>query len=81
MLIVFTMSVFDLCVGECATIVKITATGAVASRLNSLGFAGGHIVVVLGFSLFHTSILVGVGATCVAIRSSVAKQIGVKLCK
>ena len=75
------MSVFDLSVGERAVIVKITATGAAASRLNSLGFVGGQIVVALGFSLFHTSILVGVGATRVAIRSSVAKQIEVKLCK
>lgn len=75
------MSVFDLAVGERAVITKITATGAAAGRLGSLGFISGQSVIALGFSLFKSSILVGVGSTRVALRRTVAKCVEVNLCR
>lgn len=75
------MSVFDLGIGESAKIVKITAEGAAASRLKALGFGCGQRVTVLGFSLFRSSILAGVGATRIALRRAVAQKIEVEACR
>ncbi len=80
-LIVYTMSVFDLKKGQSGKIIKISSGGAVAARLSALGIVCGQIVTALGFSLFNSGILAGVGATRVAIRRAVAKSIEVELCK
>lgn len=75
------MSVFDLKVGESGTITKISVCGAAAARLHALGFSCGQRVTVLAFSLFNSSILVGVGASRVALRRGAAQGVEVELCK
>lgn len=67
------MSVFDLKKGESGKIIKISARGAVAARLSSVGIQCGQIVTALAFSLFNSSILVGVGYSRVALRRAVAQ--------
>lgn len=71
------MSVFDLKVGDSGTIVKIGATGAEADRLSAVGLVCCERITVLAFSLFGSSVLVGVGPTRVAVRGSVARKIEV----
>lgn len=72
------MSVFDLQVGQSGTIKGIRAGGAVAARLSALGIACGKRVTCLGFSLFNSSILVGVSSTRVSLRRAVAQSVEVK---
>jgi Fe2+ transport system protein FeoA len=72
------MSVFDLVVGNSARITKISVKGAAYKRLVSLGFKAGANVQALSFSLFKSSILVGVGCTRVALRRAVAEKISVE---
>ena len=71
------MSVFDLAAGQSGTIIKISARGAVAARLSALGFACGARVTALAFSLFNSSILVGINSSRVSLRSSVARLVEV----
>lgn len=71
------MSVFDLRAGQRAVIGKVTATGAAADRLSALGLVAGAEVTALGFSLFKSSVLIGVGQTRVALRKAVATQVEV----
>ncbi len=79
-LIVYTMSVFDLKKGESGKIVRLKARGAVAARLAALGFSCGKVVTALSFSLFNSSILVGIGPSRVALRAAVARGIEVEKC-
>jgi Fe2+ transport system protein FeoA len=72
MLIVYTMGIFDLKEGSSGRVVKINVSGRERERLNCLGFEVGARVTVLGFSLFKSSVLIGVGQTRVAIRKEVA---------
>jgi Fe2+ transport system protein FeoA len=71
------MGVFDLRVGDSATIVKINIDGGAYERLHCLGFQAGAKVTVLSFSLFKSCVLLGVGQTRVAIRRGVASLIEV----
>lgn len=72
------MSVFDLKVGDSAIIIKITAQGAEADRLSAVGLTCGERVTALAFSLFNSGILLGVGASRVALRAAAAKKIEVQ---
>jgi Fe2+ transport system protein FeoA len=72
------MGVFDLKEGQRAEISAINVDGAAANRLYSLGFCIGERVEVLGFSLFKSCVLVGIGQTRAAIRRGVANKIEVK---
>lgn len=74
------MSVFDLSVGEKAKIIKISAEGAAAARLNSLGFSAGKEITVLSFSLFKSSVLLGCGAVRLGVRKNTAALIEVEKC-
>lgn len=71
------MSVFSLRVGDGAKITDIAVRGAAEKRLASLGFHRGAEVTVLGFSLFKSCVLLGIGHTRVAVRRSVAEGIEV----
>lgn len=71
------MSVFNLKAGESAKITKISVTGAARDRLTALGITCGAKVTCLGFSLFNSSILLGVNAVRVALRKGVASAIEV----
>lgn len=77
-LIVYTMSVFDLSVGESGKVTKIDLDGAAGNRLQSLGLTVGGKVQLLGFSLFKSSVLLGIGQTRVAVRKWVAQKIEVR---
>jgi Fe2+ transport system protein FeoA len=72
------MNVFDLCEGSSAEIVKVNVQNSAKERLLLLGIKEGAQVDVLGFSLFSSSVLLGVGYTRVAIRKELAKKIDVK---
>lgn len=71
------MSVFHLSIGQSAKIVSVRADGATAERLAALGLSVGKTVTVLSFSLFRSSVLLGVGQTRVALRRAAAEAIGV----
>lgn len=75
------MSVFSLKVGQRGMITAVKARGGVAARLSALGIACGAEVTALAFSLFNSSILLGVGYTRVAVRRAVAQSIEVEVCK
>lgn len=75
------MSVFDLQVGESGKILSISAQGAAASRLAAIGFSSGKKVTVLGFSLFKSSVLVGINSTRAALRRTIAEGIEVEKCR
>ena len=72
------MSVFDLRKGQSKRITKIRVQGAAAERLKALGFKCGADVCALSFCLFNTGVLVGVGATRVALRKKIAALIEVE---
>jgi Fe2+ transport system protein FeoA len=69
------MSVFELNKGEIGCIEQVDLQGSSYKRLLSLGFKRGAKVEILAFSLFRSSVLVGVGYTRVAIRRAVAEKI------
>lgn len=71
------MSLFDLKVGESAVICAVEIVGSAERRLHSLGIKKGEAVQALAFSIFRSSILVGVSQTRVALRRSVAQRIAV----
>jgi Fe2+ transport system protein FeoA len=75
MLIVYTMGIFDLKEGSSGRVARINVSGRERERLSCLGFEVGARVTVLGFSLFKSSVLIGVGQTRVAVRKEVACQI------
>lgn len=72
------MSVFDLKAGQSGRITKINVQGAAAERLAALGFKCGASVCALSFCLFNTGVLVGVGATRVALRKKIAALVEVE---
>ncbi len=64
--------------GQVGKITKIGVQGAAAERLKALGFKCGADVCALSFCLFNTGVLVGVGATRVALRKKIAELIEVE---
>ncbi len=74
------MGVFSLRVGESGRVTEINLSGAAAERLCALGLQRGAKVKALGFSLFKSGILLGVGNIRVALRKAVAENIEVELC-
>ena len=75
------MSVYDLKVGDTATVTKINFSGGAAARLSSLGITCGKRIEVLSFSLFKSSVLIGCGAVRLGVRKSLATQIEVEQCE
>lgn len=75
------MSVFDLNVGDRAKVVRLNFDGAAANRLFSLGFSSGKEIKILGFSLFKSSVLLGIGANRVALRREEAEKLEVEICR
>lgn len=74
------MSVFDLKMGESATVISVAVDGAAGERLLSLGVKSGQTVTAVAFSLFKGSVLITVGYNRLAIRRSVAQRIEVEAC-
>jgi Fe2+ transport system protein FeoA len=72
------MNVFDLSEGSSAEIIKVNVQNSARERLLQLGIKEGACVDVLGFSLFSSSVLLGVGYTRVALRRELAKLLEVK---
>ncbi len=69
------MNVFDLKMGEVATIKRIDLSGGALERLTALGFKVGEKVEVLSYSLFKSSVLL----SCNAVRLGVRKPIAIKI--
>ena len=74
------MSVFDLKKGESGIIKSCNLAGSTAARLSSLGITAGRKIVVLSFSLFKSSVLIGCGAVRLGLRAVLAKNIEVEKC-
>lgn len=74
------MSVFDLKMGESATVMAVAVDGAAGERLASLGVKKGQKVTAVAFSLFRGSVLITIGYNRLAVRKSVAKRIEVEKC-
>ena len=75
------MSVFDLAVGESATIKSVKLPVGAAARLASLGVITDKKVTVLAFSLFKSSVLIGCGAVRLGMRRAMAKGVEVEKCE
>ncbi len=73
------MTVFDLKVGECAKLARISCKGAERARLSALGINEGETIEVLSFSLFKSSVLISCAAVRLGIRKSLARQIEVSV--
>ncbi len=74
------MSVFQLKKGQSGIIIRVEAGGAEAARLTALGICCGAKVTALAFSLFNSSILLGVNYSRVSLRRAVAERIEVRPC-
>lgn len=72
------MTVLNLKKGEEAEVVKVNAAGAEGARLSALGLKTGAHVQVLSYSLFKSSVLLGLGAVRLSMRASLAERIEVK---
>ncbi len=69
------MNVFDLKMGEFATIKRIDLSGGALERFTALGFKAGERVEVLSYSLFKSSVLL----SCNAVRLGVRKPLALKI--
>lgn len=74
------MNIYDLKVGECGKITKITTSGSAAIRLNFLGICTGKKIKLLSYSLFKSSVLISCGTVRVGMRKLVALSLEVEKC-
>lgn len=72
------MRVFDLNMGDTATITKIDLSGSARERLYALGIKEGETLEVISFSLLKSSVLISCNAVRVGLRKSLATKIEVQ---
>lgn len=72
------MRVFDLQMGDIATITKIDVSGGARERLYALGVKEGERIEVISFSLLKSSVLISCNAVRVGLRKSMAQRIEVE---
>lgn len=72
------MRVFDLQMGDIATITKIDVAGSARERLYALGVKEGEKIEVISFSLLKSSVLISCNAVRIGLRRSMAQRIEVE---
>ena len=71
------MRVFDLNMGDIATISRIDLSGSARDRLYALGIKEGEKIEVISFSLLKSSVLISCNAVRVGLRKALAQKIEV----
>ena len=73
------MRVFDLQMGDVATVTKIDLAGGARERLYALGIKEGEKIEIISFSLLKSSVLISCNAVRVWLRKSMAQKIEVEV--
>lgn len=71
------MTAFSIPRGQIARVTKVDLVGKQATRLAQLGIRQGATVQMLGYSLFRSAVLLGVGAVRVAVDKTLATAVEV----